>query len=145
MEKLLEKLIEKSLKELYLNDKYLIDNRCSERSIAFRFAHYFINNMQETTISKYDADCEYNRDADDIKRIYDSCIYPDFILHKRGTNDNLLMIEFKTWWNDNTEYDCHKLQNMMKPPYNYQYAYSIVLNKDNPKITPMTKEINSKI
>lgn len=37
-------------------------------------------------------------------------VYPDFILHKRGSNDfNILIIEFKTWWNPQNDEDIEKL------------------------------------
>ena len=38
-------------------------------------------------------------------------VYPDVILHKRGSNDdNILIIEFKTYWNDNQYNDYAKIK-----------------------------------
>lgn len=138
MKELLEELIKKSLDDLYHNDEYLIKHRVAERDITSKFAHYFQNNMRETIIADYDVDCEYNRDGYGMKNIDGTLVYPDFILHKRGTNDsNLLIIEFKTWWNSDNREDIEKLKAMMSNwyRYQYQYGYSIILNQERDSVT----------
>ena len=138
MKELLEELIKKSLDDLYNNDEYLIKHRVAERDITSKFAHYFQNNMRETIIADYDVDCEYNRDGYGMKNIDGTLVYPDFILHKRGTNDsNLLIIEFKTWWNSDNREDIEKLKAMMSNwyRYQYQYGYSIILNQERDSVT----------
>lgn len=138
MKELLEELIKKSLDDLYQNDEYLIKHRVAERDITSKFAHYFQNNMRETIIADYDVDCEYNRDGYGMKNIDGTLVYPDFILHKRGTNDsNLLIIEFKTWWNSDNREDIEKLKAMMSDRYRYQYqyGYSIILNQERDSVT----------
>jgi hypothetical protein len=138
MKELLEELIKKSLDDLYQNDKYLIKHRVAERDITSKFAHYFQNNMRETIIADYDVDCEYNRDGYGMKKIDGTLVYPDFILHKRGTNEsNLLIIEFKTWWNSDNREDIEKLKAMMSEwyRYQYQYGYSIILNQERDSVT----------
>lgn len=134
---LLESIIMQSLDELYSKDKFLIDNKVAERDIVHRFAHYFENYMVNTNISLYNVDCEYNRSGYEIKQIDGSHIYPDFILHKRGLNkDNLLVIEFKTWWNPDNNSDIDKIRQMMHPDFIYQYKFgcSVTINKDNAEI-----------
>ena len=94
--------------------------------------------MRETIIADYDVDCEYNRDGYGMKNIDGTLVYPDFILHKRGTNDsNLLIIEFKTWWNSDNREDIEKLKAMMSNwyRYQYQYGYSIILNQERDSVT----------
>lgn len=136
MKELLEELIKKSLDDLYQNDEYLIKHRVAERDITSKFAHYFQNNMRETIIADYDVDCEYNRDGYGMKNIDGTLVYPDFILHKRGTNEsNLLIIEFKTWWNSDNREDIEKLKAMMSDLYRYQYGYSIILNQERDSVT----------
>lgn len=137
MKQFLEQLIKKSLDDLYQNDKYLIDHKVAERDITHRFAHYFENNMQGTDVSQYNVECEYNRDGYGIKQVYGNYVYPDFILHKRGSNeDNLLIIEFKTWWNPDNNTDIEKIQSMMHPQLRYKYKYGccITINQDNAEI-----------
>ena len=58
---------------------------------------------------------------------------PDIILHKRGNNDNnIIVIEFKGWWSDvkSQKDDIYKLKELVDPygKYKYQYGYSIILN-----------------
>lgn len=137
MKELLEELIKKSLDDLYQNDEYLITHRVAERDITSKFAHYFQNNMREKNIVDYDVDCEYQRDGYGTKNINGVIVYPDFILHKRGTNDdNLLIIEFKTWWNPNNHDDIEKLREMMSDthPYKYKYGYSVILNRERTSV-----------
>ena len=130
MQQLLYQLINQSLDDLYRNDEYLISHKASERDLTFHFTTYFKDHMRTTSIAQYNVDCEYNRDGDDSKQIDGDKVYPDFIVHHRGSNeDNLLIIEFKTWWNPNNNNDIKKLKNMMSEQYRYKYkyAYSIVL------------------
>lgn len=137
MKELLQKLIEKSLDELYTKDSELIIRKVAERDIVHRFAHYFENNMSKTELVRYNVDCEYNRDGYGIKQINGSNIYPDFIIHKRGSNeDNLLVIEFKTWWNPDNSLDIEKIKWMMHPKIVFQYKYgcSITINQDKSTI-----------
>ena len=137
MKILLEDIMKKSLDKLYANDKYLIIRRVSERDIVHRFAHYFENYMQDTDIESYNVDCEYNRNAYEIKQVNGKYVYPDFIVHKRGNNENnLLIIEFKTWWNSDNGADINKILWMMNPQLMFQYKYgcSITINQDNSEI-----------
>lgn len=141
MERLLEDLIHKSLDDLYTYDKYLIDNKVSERDITHKFAYFFENNKQGTEVECYNVDCEYNRDGHMTKKLDGDIVYPDFILHKRGhNNDNLLIIEFKTWWNPDIDEDVEKLKGMMDPRgrFKYKYGYSIVINESTSQITKIT-------
>ena len=138
MKELLEKLIKKSLDDLYQNDQDLLKRKVAERDLTGLFAHYFRNNMKDTAIAEYNVDCEYNRDGYGMKEIDGTLVYPDFILHKRGTNEsNLLIIEFKTWWNSDNREDIEKLKAMMSEwyRYQYQYGYSIILNQERDSVT----------
>ena len=138
MKELLEELIKKSLDDLYQNDQDLLKRKVAERDLTGLFAHYFRNNMKDTAIAEYNVDCEYNRDGYGMKNIDGTLVYPDFILHKRGTNEsNLLIIEFKTWWNSDNREDIEKLKAMMSDlyRYQYQYGYSIILNQERDSVT----------
>lgn len=138
MKELLEKLIKKSLDDLYQNDQDLLKRKVAERDLTGLFAHYFRNSMKDTAIAEYNVDCEYNRDGYGMKNIDGTLVYPDFILHKRGTNEsNLLIIEFKTWWNSDNREDIEKLKAMMSDlyRYQYQYGYSIILNQERDSVT----------
>ena len=121
MKNVLKYLIEQSLDCLYANDKDLLERKVAERDITHRFAHYFENNIAGTG----------------IKQVNGNYVYPDFILHKRGCNDNnILIIEFKTWWNSENNADIDKIKWMMNPQlrYGYKFGCSIVLNKKSADI-----------
>ena len=64
--------------------------------------------------------------------------FPDLILHMRGSNEhNILILEFKTWWNNNTADDSEKIKEFMDKNgvYRYKMGACIVLEKDNPTIS----------
>jgi len=147
-------MIDTAFKKLYELDIYLItheshdlsngqDGHVSERGIVARFAIYLhellLNNKE---YKKYDLDVEYNRNMDKPKHLphtewQNNGAYPDLIIHKRGSNDsNILIIEFKTYWNNNEnkiETDLKKLKAFMKEPYFYENAMFVMLNRDAPK------------
>lgn len=116
MKERLNSCIESALDLLYQNDWHLIrhpvgggnKNRShiSERACVFRFGVYFDFLFRQMIPYHYHIDVEYNRNLENVKTLPQNgtsgakkaCI-PDFIVHQRGNNDNnLLIIEFKTWW-----------------------------------------------
>ena len=128
----LEEIIKEALNELYLRDEYLINMKVHEQAIVFRFALYFIKALEEIKYNEYDCDIEYNRKFSSPKQIADTKVRPDLILHKRGSNDdNLLVIEFKTYWNCNIAVDENKLKELTKEDggFGYKWGISILLEK----------------
>lgn len=102
------KLME-SIKILFKKDEYLFRENVNERSISHMLAFYL-----KSQFSKWDVDCEYNKNHDDPKKIKNLkyvleederknlirdtdgiTVYPDIIVHHRGTSENLLVIEIK--------------------------------------------------
>lgn len=138
----LEDIIGSSLDKLYKKDIYLIkagddDSHNSEQSIVCQFAYYFKDLYEE----KYkdhnlNIDVEYNRNLDDIKRLGDDRIIPDFIFHERGENkNNILVIEFKTWWNSEQAKDKEKIKKLCEEnKYQYQYGASIIFGKSREEV-----------
>lgn len=140
-------LIIDSLKELYDKDYYLINNcpmdtetdgkhYVGERAIVFRFAHYLLSNIEKMDIDpELSLDCEYNRSGwrEKILPSFPNGVIPDVIVHHRGYDDkNVLVMEFKTYWNDNQKDDENKIQEMTDKQGKYKYAYGItVLIKEN--------------
>ncbi len=98
--------LERALRRLLVDDRYLLDNDLSERCIAARLAMYLSEEFEE-----HDVDVEYNRAGDVAKRLHglpDECYrrrnrqieapvaVPDIIVHHRGFDgSNLLVIEMK--------------------------------------------------
>jgi hypothetical protein len=132
----LEKIMIAYLK-LLKNDSYLLEVDANERSITHRFAIYL-----EDEFPDYNVDCEYNRNDTDIKKIeliskqYISAtdakgntvsVYPDMIIHHRGTNNNFIVIEAKKTANNNNndmEKDMKKL-NAYASQLRYRHAFFV--------------------
>lgn len=133
-EKLIE-MVNEALDRLYINERYLFESNSSERNIVFHFARYFIEIIKENDIYKnYNVDCEYNRDLLDAKMsgiLGDKKgkyrIYPDFIFHKRGTNENnMLAIEFKKNRPSSQE-DKDKLMFLTNNQFRYNYRLGLFI------------------
>lgn len=138
----IEELIKSALDKLYKNDKYLIDNRpylrekngnhyVGERSIVFRLAHYMQNIMCDTpAFADYVLDCEYNRNGVNRKVLpsFPNGVYPDIIIHNRGNNDNnLLIMEVKTYWNSDNTTDLHKISEFLDESGDYHFSFGVSL------------------
>ena len=132
----IKRLIEKALDKLYKEDYNSLiclnhEKHVGERACVFRFGIYFSQILKrEKQFKGYNLDCEYNRNYDDPKRRNNGdLMIPDIILHKRGNNDNnIVVIEFKGWWSDvkSQKDDIYKLKELVDPygKYKYQYGYS---------------------
>lgn len=99
-----------------------ITNDVNERAISRRLGLYL-----QRALPEWDVDCEYNRDHDDPKRLdikrrntrsddtQATTVFPDIIVHRRGTNDNKLVIEMKkTTSAEPDNYDLGKLREFKK-------------------------------
>ncbi len=125
--------VSKAICRLLENDKYLLQHDVHERSITHCLACYL-----KVEFHKCDVDCEYNRDCESedrarTKKIPNNGrskmrIFPDIILHKRGTNaNNLLAIEVKkTKRRDNGKNDRKKLCELIETQ-KYEHALFLSL------------------
>ena len=137
--KAIHKLVDNALNCLFTIDSYLLINDANERAITHRLACYL-----QTSFPEWDVDCEYNRNHDQAKRLHSiasrnaqmdntngKTVFPDIIVHKRGTNNNLLVIEVKKSTNRETEhFDFAKLD-AYKNELNYKFALFIKLLTGN--------------
>ena len=102
--------------------------------------------------AKYNIDCEYNRNKGDKKCLpsFKNGVFPDLIIHKRGFNDdNLLVAEFKGWWNSSDNElgkDRLKIAQFMDKAgeYEYQFGLLVVLGEEREKIKIEWSNQNSK-
>lgn len=91
-----------ALQMLLDRDANLLELDANERSLTHRFAMY----LQER-LPDWEVDCEYNRDGHNPKRVDlpqlhpqdddtdAKTVFPDVIAHRRGRQENYLVIEFK--------------------------------------------------
>lgn len=132
IEKLIE-LVNETLDELYTKDSFLFKNDSSERNLVFHFSRYFAEKIKTNIYLKdYNVDCEYNRNRRDSKKAFYGNeyhrIFPDFILHKRGTNEfNLLAIEFKKAVPYN-KIDDEKLKYLTSSNHEYKYHLGLFIS-----------------
>jgi hypothetical protein len=94
-------------------DKHLLQVDASERSISHRLALHLTSQFPDL-----DVDCEYNRDHHETKRLSlpgpcarsantdGSPVYPDIIVHRRGTEENVLVIEIKKSTSSSNDDNC---------------------------------------
>jgi len=126
-----EKVLQ-ALEKFIERDVLLLEIDANERSLTHRVAIYLQELFQDM-----DVDCEYNRDEHDPKELflpggdgdtYDTdaqTVYPDIIVHKRKTNDNLLVIEFKKTSSRIDDSKDFKKLNEYVNQLNYKYALFI--------------------
>jgi hypothetical protein len=130
----IKRAIDSALNMLYDCDDYLLRTDANERSITFKLGCYL-----ESLLIDWDVDFEYNRDghaansfpmklekitSDDANA---TTVFPDLIVHKRGTNINLLAIEVnKLQGNDQAKQSEIKLK-AFKDFLGYQYAVLLIL------------------
>lgn len=141
--------IEKAIQLLWEHDSWLLIHDLSEQSITHRLAMHIQHLFPE-----YHVDCEYNGNIDSSngrKRIsvlkgdiihakllkkgeeeideetLDRAVFPDIIVHRRGSNqDNLLIIEVKKSSSRvPRDYDFLKLQAYTSPNYGNGLNYKL--------------------
>ena len=152
----------KAISEFLLKECFLLKHDINERSITHKLAEYI-----QKYFSDYNVDCEYNRMPNErdernnngearkefiskALKLYPSqtcsyddkgtTVYPDIIIHKRGSNDsNLIVIEVKKEanvckkWEESSDFK--KLEAFTKSDgLKYKYGIYLELNKNCPWI-----------
>ena len=119
-------------------EKHLLKVNTNERSITHKLAEYL-----QVEFEGWNVDCEYNRikdlpkmlsiskqkiESDDEKA---TTVYPDIIVHKRGKQENLLVIEAKKVPCDSKDrdYDIRKLK-AFKEQLGYDFAVFLEIDGD---------------
>jgi hypothetical protein len=86
---------------LFKHDSFLLESDVNERAVSHKLAEYL-----QLLFLEWNVDCEYNRKGLDTKELdgIQECakqrttdrVFPDIIIHRRNTDDNLLVVEIKT-------------------------------------------------
>lgn len=121
----LEPHVWNSIDCLLENDSYLLEEDLHEQSISHKLAEYIQQELPE-----WDVDCEYNKDLDEVKSLEDydkDSVRPDIVVHTRGTNENILVIEIKLTTSDEDD-DENKVQKYVNSPeLDYQHGFFLLL------------------
>ena len=121
------------------NDSFLLENAAHERSITHKLAEYLQFQFPECHV-----DCEYNLDGIETKILPRECngenmekVYPDIVVHIRGTTHNLLVIEAKSHPGiDNCDKIKLELFTTQSERYRYKYGLAIGFHGlGNPQMT----------
>jgi hypothetical protein len=119
----MEQRIIRAAENLLHGDAYLLEHSVNERSITHQLA---IHVKQQ--FPTWDVDCEYNRNHDLVKQLRlpircdlraddlnATTVFPDVIVHRRGSDDNLVVIEVKKSTNhENDDWDLRKLSGFVE-------------------------------
>jgi hypothetical protein len=129
MKERIEQALNVALSTLLARDADILRTDVNERTISHQLAGYL-----ELHFSGWNVDCEYNRNHDDPKRLeiprrkvpnddtQARTVFPDIIIHKRGTDENLLVIEMKkTTSQESDDFDLHKLK-AFRDQLGYKFA-----------------------
>lgn len=135
----------KSIQTFRLKEKFILDNDLNERTLTHKLAEYIQENFPD-----FNVDCEYNRmrkgedylpkklelEQKEITHSNPSRVYPDVIIHRRGDNqDNLLIIEVKKKENpEGKEFDIQKIKEYISQT---GYQFGVYLEFDNTDISEM--------
>lgn len=98
--------INTAVNKLLERDLPLLELDANERSVSHKLAEYLQQEFED-----WDVDCEYNRDGHGPKRVHidndtvpilvptddekGTTVFPDIIVHRRATSQNLLCVEMK--------------------------------------------------
>jgi hypothetical protein len=141
----IKKAVRNAIATLKDNDEYLLTEDISERSISHKLAVYLDDKFPGFVV-----DCEYNgysradnnkkyimilrdqiielgklKDSDNDEELLKRMVYPDIIVHKRGKDKNLLIIEIKKEKNNETEFDREKISRYTSSEYDNELHYRL--------------------
>lgn len=149
--KYVREAVSKALSDFWSIDYLLLKNDANERSITHKFAEHLKNYFPT-----WNVDCEYNRDGNNIKRLNleplikkvnsdddkGETVYPDIIVHERGKENNLLVIEAKK--DNNSTVEAVKLDKFKLSKYKsdlgYKFALFITFNTETNYKKPPIEE-----
>jgi hypothetical protein len=160
-EQIIEK-IHKAYNTLLAQDIYLLQNDANERSLTHKLAGYLELEFPEWNVdceyNKNLGDAKKvdawelkrkkllsklggklsTRERSAIEKILEGgvSVYPDIIIHHRGTNENFIVIEAKKNGYPGDDYDKEKLECYIAE-FNYDYTFKVTF--------PSIQDLNSKI
>jgi hypothetical protein len=127
--------VQRVIRDCLSKEVELLELDANERRITHKIAEHLQLVFRELG---YDVDCEYNRDGYNTKKLWlrsrsvrndDSegdTVFPDIIVHRRGTRNNLVVIEAKKITNGDRS-DLEKLK-AFKTQLGYKLCYRLIVN-----------------
>ena len=132
-------ILNSAIQTLVRKDLHLLQVDANECTITHKLACHL-----QALVPSFDVDCDYNRNQESIKVLKsygfdESNVAPDIIVHRRGTNDNRLVIEAKkeSASKEDKDSDRRKLR-AFKEDLGYQLAAFLIIRtgQNNSGIDP---------
>lgn len=134
--------LKRALKNFYKKESFLVEYKVAERALTHKLAEYL-----QKLFPDYNVDCEYNKvgngDSKRVSALMDAnsdcphncnecpankcVIFPDIIVHKRGTDENILVIEAKTSWSRQSSENDYKKLIALRKANEYHYQMGVAL------------------
>lgn len=126
-----------SVDKVYANFSKVIQIQGLEQCVVALIYAYLFEKIQASEYKNLDLNSEYNKNCNSVKSTpnFPKGVRPDIILHQMWTNEaNKIAIEFKGWWNNDSEKDIQKLKDLTNPDGEYKYLLGVwvLLKKDAP-------------
>ena len=129
--------VQSAIDKFKQRDSVLLEIDVNERTMTHKLAEYLQQEFQ-----RWNVDCEYNRNLKGLKTLPPPAnnfvernfwedtdaktVYPDIIVHKRKSDENLLVIEAKkSSSGDKGHWDKAKLRTFKEAPYKYRMAFFV--------------------
>lgn len=138
-------IVDAAIATLKEKDDYLLKKDISEWAISHKLAVYLNDKFPQL-----DVDCEYNgygkadnnkkylmilrgeleelgklKNSDGNEELLKRSVYPDIIVHKRGAEKNLVIIEVKKEKNNDKDFDRVKIVRYTSPDYENNLNYEL--------------------
>ena len=132
------KKVVKALQTFFIRDKDLLERDVNERSITHKVAEYLQYQFPHLNV-----DCEYNRRGNHGARkktlSTNESVFPDIVIHKRGTKkENLVVIEAKKKGRS-SRIDHNKLADYTNPKsHGYKVGISLVFDIGEKRISEVS-------
>jgi len=135
--KRLFELLKKSVDKIYGNYSKVFKIQGLERCVVALIYAQLFQAISESEYADLDLNSEYNKNYDSVKATpnFPKGIRPDIILHRMWSNEeNKIAIEFKGWWNNDSDKDIKKLKDLTTPQGEYKYLIGVwvLLGKNIP-------------
>ena len=111
------------LEMFYTRESLLVKYKVAERALTHKLAEYL-----QMLFCGYNVDCEYNKVGDgEPKRVEAlvGVVFPDIIVHRRGKDRNLLVVEAKTEWGGASQNEDFEKLKALTTSTDYKYQLGV--------------------
>lgn len=130
-------LLEEAVCKIYRNYSKVFERRGLEQCIVALIYAQLFQAVSESEYAELDLSSEYTKNGNSVKATsnFPQGVRPDIILHRMWSNkENKIAIEFKGWWNNDSDKDIKKLKDLTSPDEEYKYLIGVwvLLGQDKP-------------